>query len=168
MKYAYLCRRFEVRLCVSLRNLSVSGLRNRWRNFDWDFVLAQQWRAGGNQEGLQGVWVNVVLEKDEANSEPGHTLATGLSNFYWLMFFSSQCSRRNWRKTWRVTPLGTSLSCSWLLCRWAVVVSVFLMFATKSSWNWEDSCLISAQTKRADPSAVVDYEKIDEDARVSS
>lgn len=32
-----------------------SGLRNRWRNSDWDFVLTQQWWAGGDQEGLHGV-----------------------------------------------------------------------------------------------------------------
>lgn len=35
------------------------------------------------------------------------------------------------------------------------------------SRNWPESRLISVQTKRAEPSSVVDYEKIDEDARVS-
>ena len=90
----------------------------------------------------------------------------GTTYLKWKHYFP-QCSRRTWTKTSQVTPLGTLLNCSWLWCRWDRAMPVSMIYAPQYCWNWPDTCLISVQTKRAEPSSVIDYERINQDARVS-
>lgn len=102
----------------------------------------------------------------------------------------SQCSRRTWRKTWLETLQETLenfcwlwfrwdeplFCCSWFWCSWFIKpqcndTPLIQTFLSNVLFNLLELCWthdhVPHQTKRDEPSAVVDYQKIDDDARVS-